>query len=241
MKKLATIIFLLISTSLLAGWKWVEIPTISAPILLIHDGDPEPFRAGYDPTTKSVIVNLHADNQEYQTWRFDGSHWHYVTNCLSGVTMQGDIVFHNADNELYDFIFTYILPYWTRSTIVGKWENNNWIDKGPLSGNILDATYDSVNERIILLVFGNSTNYYMVFYDSEGSDYLIIPEVIQSPAHIEYDPVNNKVVILEEIFYSGVWEYCDNSFNFIETDFPAEPNICDDVATSMVYNTHLSG
>ena len=224
MKRLLFFWILLISTILVAGWRWVRVNSPDAPDL--SNG----FHVAYHPDLKEIFfVTPNSDHTSISTWSYDGKKWTFrCSQEKEEIDQQGCIWGAGNDNLYYDYGANRLLNirncYWygTNPFFYEYDSNQCWkfVDQpgGSLSGRI---SYDTDRKVLVMNAYKIGTVLYTAEYDGDSLElFSSIPfERMDEGSFIAYDPDIKKTVFLDkEVLVTFEWD--GNSWQYIDTDLP---------------------
>ncbi len=211
---------LLITASLMAGWKWEKLDTGEGPPLYDGPGDyVYDFHTAYNPVTEKIYMTFWRDQENRtEVWSFNGQNWKFECESSGGDEYAyelGSLVFDFKQQKLIDIQFVASYPTPTRSQLCA-------IDSGSCIDCFLEfqpvASLGSFDTNRNILVM-QKTSYVQGLIEYDGSSINVnYYTLVGNAQYMEYDPILSRTVLLsivsdKTMLYDGTdVEYLDNNF-----------------------------
>lgn len=223
MKKLLTIILLLIATSLTAGWKWEQLETNNAPVI-------EGFwHLAYDPSTEKIILVFRKDDYlSYDTWTFDGVNWEHVCTeareyCSNEFT--DGLVYDENLGSMTDYCLCKFSQWSSGIIAFRQGENYCWVPGFDLEGaGILNIAFDSIRKRTVIL--GAIPDWLAVIeFDGGNFSYTTLSDWEIPTGYMTFDEARKRTIFLghrSNVIISDTMEWDGAAWEKVDAPLPDE-------------------
>jgi len=215
MNKLLTIIVLLITASLMAGWKWEQVSTSGSLVMPATRN----FHVAYNPARNHFLVTIQNGTEGVETWMLNGRTWSFLNNDSVRYDMLDMAMFFDPILQtMVDFRSRPLYPTAKTHVLVWDYDSLSWTlrEELPLSGQAI--AYDSNRRVYVLPGMGYSGNYQTWEYDLSTLN--TYPEtVIPENYAFSYDPIIDRSILPRGPSTFDVWTW-DGSV-WVKIDSPS--------------------